>query len=99
MDNSQLWQLDKKLACRTVDDETIVIGIDRGEVHMLNDTASYLWNALLDKAQSIDTLTALLVSQYAVDQTTASQDVLDFIQQLITKGLLTAATDTRKATL
>ncbi len=83
------WQLDKRLAFRTISDETIIIGISGGEVHLLNETASFLWNMLSKGAESAPSLTAALIANYDIDAATAQEDVSEFLTNLAAKKLIT----------
>lgn len=91
MDSTTEYILNKKIACRTIADETIIIGIEQGEVHLLNDTATTMWQALEKAPQSINSLVNLITSLYNVSNTVAQQDVQEFVTTLLEKDLLLQA--------
>ncbi len=87
--SNKTWQPDKRIAFRTVGDETIIIGISGGEVHLLNDTASFLWNLLAKEPQSPDKLARALTAAYDVDEAEAQNDISEFLANLKAKKLIT----------
>jgi hypothetical protein len=53
----------------------------------LNSTGVYIWG-LLEQEQSVESLTAAMMEQYAVDRETAQRDVVAFIGKLIPIGAI-----------
>ena len=53
----------------------------------LNSTGVYIWG-LLEQEQSVESLTAAMMEQYAVDRETALRDVVAFIGKLIPIGAI-----------
>ena len=86
--SNKTWQPDKSIAFRTIDNETIIIGISGGEVHLLNETASFLWNLLAGAPQSADDLILALCDTYAVSKSEAQNDVNEFLAGLAAKKLI-----------
>lgn len=61
--------------------------LDFGAVISLNESGAFLWK-MLQENKSEDELIADLVNEYGIDNTTATEDVSDFIGLLNTHGLL-----------
>ena len=53
----------------------------------LNSTGVFIWEQL-EQEQTVESLTAALMEQYAVDQKTAQKDVLAFVDKLIPIGAI-----------
>ena len=53
----------------------------------LNETGAFLWKAI-EKGTTEEELISLVVSEYEIDETTAKEDVLAFIQRLKEANLL-----------
>lgn len=61
--------------------------LDFGAVISLNDSGAFLWN-MLQEEKSFDDLTESLINEYGIDNTTAQEDVKDFINLLKEHGLI-----------
>ena len=73
--------------------EYIVIGtgienIDFSRVISLNDSAAYLWNRVKDADFTLETMVALLVEEYDVDEATALADATALVHQWISIGVV-----------
>lgn len=71
-----------------IDDEIVMLNIEKGEYYSLNTTASRIWS-LLCEPKSVDVLVQKLSSEYEVLFDDCRIDVLDCIKELNTKGLIT----------
>ena len=54
---------------------------------MLNPTASFLWNALL-QPQTVNTLTIMLTEEFDVSEETARNDLENFLEMLIRNSMV-----------
>lgn len=77
---------------REIADSLIVVPIGKRVVEfnglmLLNESASLLWNKLQNGAET-DELVQLLLDEYDIDETTAQNDVLEFLGELREKELL-----------
>jgi hypothetical protein len=77
---------------RRVEDETVVITDDGLSVHVLNKTATYIWE-LCDGSCGPDEITASLCERFDVSSEEANADVKDIIAKLEQMGLLKRAAE------
>jgi hypothetical protein len=80
------------LPFRTLDGETVIVNPEHREVHVLNGTASHIWE-LLEDWRTLDDVVAALNDQavdgrFDVPRSQIEQDVLQFLDQLVDKGLV-----------
>jgi methyltransferase-like protein len=75
------------LNIRTVDQEIVIVDKDSGEVHQLNQTASYIWK-LFDGNTSIDQAKELVANDFNIGLEQASADVVAVVEQLKSLNLL-----------
>lgn len=68
-------------------DEVVLIDVNAGEYHNLNDVAGRMWKAL-DETDDVAGAYELLLSTYEVDAETLRGDLASFIDELVKKGLL-----------
>ena len=76
-----------KLIFREIDGEVVIIANDGSHIHMLNETATLIWNCS-NKRTSVRQIITEVCEQYNVDQDTASRDVLETIKSLSEKNLI-----------
>jgi len=69
-------------------DEVVLVDLNAGEYHNLNDVAAQMWRTL-DECSDVRTAYERLCSLYEVDPETLRTDLVALIQQLLDKGLLT----------
>ena len=75
------------LIFREIDGEVVIIANDGSHIHMLNETATLIWNCS-NKRTSIVQIITEMCEQYNVDKDTASRDVLESIKSLSEKNLI-----------
>jgi len=75
------------LIFREIDGEVVIIANDGSHIHMLNETATLIWNCS-NKRISIVQIITEMCEQYNVDEDTASRDVLETIKSLSEKNLI-----------
>jgi len=73
-----------------LEEETIVVDPKRREVHLLNDTASHVWD-LLASPRSLDELCAAVGDAYDASPDEVREGVSELLRGLEDKGLLRAA--------
>jgi hypothetical protein len=80
------------LPFRTLDGETVIVNPEHREVHVLNSTASRIWELLEDWRTVADLLSALddqdVDAGFDAPRAQIEQDVLQFLDQLVDKGLV-----------
>jgi len=74
---------------RELDGETVVLNLETGVYFGLDSVATDIWNALQGGAKIEDALRAVL-ERYDVQPATLEHDLLRFVNQLASKGLLNA---------
>ena len=72
---------------RTVDDETVLVLPEKGQVKVLNEVGGVIWE-LTDGKRSIKQIAQEISSQFTVDQLTAEADTLEFFADLIDRDIV-----------
>lgn len=80
-------QLAPGLIWRLVDDNVVVVSPEAGDVHVFSQTGSEIWRLLIEQ-NDVSTIESYLVQKYIVSAAQAHEDVVAFIQELRTLGLL-----------
>lgn len=75
-----------------IDNETVMMDIDQGRYFGLNKTGTRIW-ALLAQPVVISDLCDQLKAEFNVPQEQFEQDVFDFLERLLTRGLLRVEKD------
>ena len=70
-----------------LDEEVAVLHLGSGRYFGMESTALFIWE-LLGTAQSSETLTAAVVTEYEVSQSVAQKDVESFVSVLVEAGLV-----------
>lgn len=78
---------------RKVCDENVIVAygrknIDFSKVISLNESAAFLWNAVVDKEFTCQDLADILCKEYEVDAQTALQDVAQMVASWKELGLV-----------
>ena len=73
---------------RLLSHEAVIVRPDLGEIKVLNEVGARIW-ALCDGARSVRDISAALCAEYDVTAASAEADVLAFIAELQSKGLIT----------
>jgi hypothetical protein len=77
----------EKLASREVAGELYIVDIEAETLHALNPPAALIWECL-KKGLSVEKTASRLAAEFEVSPETAVEDTSDFIQTLITRGLI-----------
>jgi hypothetical protein len=72
-----------------IDDEIIALNIKRGICYGLNRVRSRIWK-LLAAPMQISELREILVHEYNVDLSVCEPQIIDFLEELRSEGLLTS---------
>lgn len=73
---------------RQLEDEAVLVLPEKGEVKVLNTVGARIWS-LADGSRSVRDIAAALCAEYSISTAQAEADTLDFIQQLVAKGIVT----------
>jgi hypothetical protein len=77
---------------RIVDNEAVLVLPGKGEVKVLNEVGARIWS-LVDGHRSVKEIAEQIFAEFKVSLPEAEQDVADFIQQLLDKGIITNRID------
>jgi hypothetical protein len=84
------WRRVAELPFQTLDEETLVVDPSRREVHLLNETATRVWQ-LCESPRSIDELVAVLAEEYDAPADDLRRGVTELVEGLRDKSLLVSA--------
>lgn len=85
---SSVLSLRADLLVETVDDESLVLDLNRNVYFGLNPMALEIWNDLKEGA-TMQEIVASLVTRYNQDEMSIFKDVQEFLHMLIEHGLAT----------
>ena len=91
-------QLENKIArsegfiTSTVDDEVMMMSIEKGHYYGLDDIGSHIWQQLENPVRVAD-LCAQLSTEFNVDQDQCETDVLAFLNELADEGMISIVTE------
>jgi hypothetical protein len=72
---------------RVVGDEAVLVIPGKGEVKVLNEVGARLWS-LADGQHTIAAMAAVISTEYETEPSQAEADALEFVEQLMQKGVL-----------
>ncbi|MGH3443245.1 MAG: PqqD family protein [Nitriliruptorales bacterium] len=82
-------RLRKDLLWEQLDDEVIVLDLEKSMYLKVDGSGALLWTVLKDSAERAELISAL-VEAYEIDEARAASDVDDFTESLRAAGLLEA---------
>lgn len=86
----EVWRRDPDLPHQRLDEDTVVVDPRRREVHLLNETATRVWE-LLTSPRSMDELVSALIDEYMVPADEVRALVVELVRDLEDKGVLLRA--------
>lgn len=89
IDLTQRFRASDQLLSSQVEDELVMLDIDRGEYFGLNAVGSFLWEQLAEPTTGSE-LSERLIEAFEVDSATSEADVAEFLQSLLERGLIAA---------
>jgi len=69
-----------------VDGEGMIIDVEKGTSHFLNETALFLFK-MMKEGNSIDEIKEAMIKEYDVDEADLEKDIREFISRLEKKAL------------
>lgn len=69
-----------------VDGEGMIIDVEKGSSHFLNETALFIFKMRKD-GKSVDEMKAALLKEYDVDEKDAEKDIRELVAKLDRKGM------------
>ncbi|HID64386.1 MAG TPA: pyrroloquinoline quinone biosynthesis peptide chaperone PqqD [Anaerolineae bacterium] len=82
--------LHPQVAARIIDGEAVIVLPESGQVTVLNEVGSRIWE-LIDGTRSVGEITEAIVAEYDVTAEQAERDVEEFIQELVDNKMLVLA--------
>ena len=76
-----------KVVGQMVEGEIVLVLIDQNQVKVLNEVGSQIWE-LMDGRHTIAEIGTALCAEFDVSEQQAQEDTLDFIGELLDKGLV-----------
>lgn len=77
----------EKVPWRIIEGEAILVDVDKGEVIHLNEAGAEIWSSI-DEEKSVDEIINHICDQFEVAKETAEKDTLEFLDQMIEKGMV-----------
>ncbi len=84
---SSVPQVAPSIIWRILDGNAVIVSPTDGDVHVLSETGTAIWEMVADK-KDVSDIEGFLVEHYIVSQAEAHQDVESFINDLKTLGLV-----------
>jgi len=82
-------QRNNEMLTSSIDGETVMMSIKRGEYYGFGNTGSFIWENI-EKSISIKDLVALITSEFNVEEKKCFDDILPFLEELAEKELIIA---------
>ena len=79
--------LSKNVFAQEIDDETIILDSQTQEYFSLNEIGKVIWS-LLEQNNQLEEIKAEMLEMYEVPQEQLEKDLLNFVQALGAKGLI-----------
>lgn len=87
MDLDTRLSIPPQVMSRLVGDETVLLDLESGTYFGLDGVGKRIWESI-DKGLTPRETAAVIVSEYEVDEATAQADVIEFVADLVERGLL-----------
>ena len=78
---------DEKTAYRVIHGEAVVVNLKESTFHTLNPVATFIWEQA-DGRIKAEQMIEKICQEFEVDRETAEKDCLEFLGELISKGLV-----------
>lgn len=86
-----VYRVTDVLACN-LGDETVMLDVDKGRYYGLNVTATRIWD-FLAQPMTVSDLCTQLAGEFAVPLYQCEQEVLEFLEDLVSRGLVKVVMD------
>jgi hypothetical protein len=70
-----------------IDNEVVILNIQKGEYNGLNEVGTDIWNEI-ESPILIEDLVSVLMEKYQVEKQDCTSDVIEFVEELIENGLV-----------
>jgi hypothetical protein len=78
---------DPDMIAADMDGDLVMMSIERGEYFGIGGVGTLVWE-LLEQPTTVDRLAAAVCEEFEVDAATCSKDLLGFVNELLTLGLV-----------
>ena len=85
--NEYLNKNNEKTAYRIIDGEAVVVNLKESTFHTFNPVATFIWEQADGKIKA-GQIVEKICQEFEVDWDTAEKDCLEFLNELISKGLV-----------
>ena len=85
--NESVYNKKKKLPWRIIEDEVVIVDLEREQVMNFNEVGKDIWT-LIDGKNSFSIIIEKIKEIYDTDEQKAKQDITNFIQNLAEKNLI-----------
>jgi len=90
LDTTQVPRQNPDTAARKIDESTYVLGPETSVLHTFDEVGQRIWE-LSDGERTVADIVSVIESEYDVDAARAEADVIEFLDELVTKGLVTVS--------
>jgi hypothetical protein len=80
-------QRNPEMVSGNMDGEIVMLSLQRGEYFGLDKVGSRIWE-LIEQSITVDNIKKVLLNEYEVDVLTCEKDLIEFLEDLESKGLL-----------
>jgi len=80
-------QRNPEMVSGNMDGEIVMLSLQRGEYFGLDKVGSRIWE-LIEQSIVVDNIKKVLLDEYEVDVLTCEKDLLEFLEDLESKGLI-----------
>jgi hypothetical protein len=70
-----------------VDDEAVIMSIESGSYHLINETGRRIWE-LIDQPKTVAEICDILLEEFEVERETCQEDVLQYLAALQTRKVI-----------
>lgn len=82
------WRQNPRCAANIVAGEAAVVGDGTGELHMLDEVATRIWELLGDDGSTLDALVSALTEEFDAPAGEIREDTRSFLDQSVQTGIV-----------
>ena len=84
-----------RVASRTLEETAFIL--NQSQMVSLNPVGTFVWDQLKGSAKTLDELTSAVTAEFEVEAVTATQDIEQFLTELINESLVVVEDDAASA--
>lgn len=85
-----IYRQDQRSAARILRGEAAIIPPQNGQVSVLNEVATVVWELCAGQGRSLDDLVSVLLERFDASEATVRSDTLELLEKLVEIGALVA---------